>query len=158
MSRLGWVLLAVPLAIGGAAFGLYWMLRPPPEPEPPRAPPLKPRPSFSEPIAPTIAGYAAALRDSRNQYYGTLQAGDFEAALAKARGEPEQAKILERLGMDALRFNDLGKATRHLGEALAIARRSGRPEIISRHLYSLGVAYLRQAMLENCLASPCPEG
>ncbi len=148
----------MPLAIGGAAFGLYWMLKPPADPEPPPAPPLKPRPGPAEAIAPTIAGYAAALRDSRNPYYGTLQVSDLEAALARARSDPERAKVLKQLGMDALRFNDLAKATRHLGEALAIARTSGKPEVISRALYDLGVCHLRQAMLENCLASPCPEG
>jgi hypothetical protein len=158
VSRFGWVLVAVPLAIGGAAFGLYLMLKPPADPEPPPAPPQKQRPGPADAIAPTIAGYAAALRDSRNPYYGTLQAAELEAALAKARSDPERAKILKQLGMDALRFNDVAKSTGRLGEALAIARTSGRSDIISRALYDLGVAHLRQAMLENCLASPCPEG
>ncbi len=144
--KLGVVIALLVLVGVGAVF----FSRRPPGPLPER---------LNNAIAPDIAGYAAALRESRNPYYGVVQSRELKARLASLAGAPrDRVKLHRLLCADLLRFNEIDEAVQHGEEAVKLARGLDDRELLAEALYDLGVARIRQGMLENCLPMHCGEG
>ena len=102
---------------------------------------------------PEFLRYAENLRDSRNEYFGVVQIGDFRRELAAGTAPPPEAvRLRANLAVELLRIGEVDEAVEHVDKALDLVEQS--PELGGLMLGLLrirGIIYLRKAEVENCI-------
>lgn len=132
------------------AFLLLLLLACKPKQEPP--PPRPTQPPAVERKSEFLR-YAERVRDSENQYYGRKQFPRLEKDLQSP--DPAVRRMGHAfLGREYLRFSEVEKALDHLQKALDLVEsRKDRAFVLEL----LGIAHLKQAEIDNCVALHGPE-